>query len=246
DWFALDSTSQQLDFLGELKFQSEIVAEAVAVTDRAEQQLHALLGSRPEERSEPDRVVMFSGHMIDNPADRGDGKTKPPRFPPSKIEAAAARIRAALDEVGASAGDLGLCGGASGGDLLFAEACLARGMRIELRLARAENEFLAESVTFADPDRRWERSFARVAENPGCTVLVMPEELGPAPAGVSIHDRCNRWILYSTLSQGLHRASFITLWDGEAGDGPGGTQNMVEFVRKLTGRQPLILDPATL
>ena len=150
DWFALNSTSQQLDFLGELKFQSEIVAEAVAVTDRAEQQLHALLGSRPEERSEPDRVVMFSGHMIDNPADRGDGKTKPPRFPPSKIEAAAARIRAALDEVGASAGDLGLCGGASGGDLLFAEACLARGMRMELRLARAENEFLAESVTFAN------------------------------------------------------------------------------------------------
>ena len=36
DWFALDSTSQQLDFLGELEFQSEIVAEAAAVIDRAE------------------------------------------------------------------------------------------------------------------------------------------------------------------------------------------------------------------
>jgi hypothetical protein len=47
---------------------------------------------------------------------------------------------------------------ASGGDLLFAEACLGRGMRVELRLARAENEFLAESVTFADPDHRWERA----------------------------------------------------------------------------------------
>jgi hypothetical protein len=184
--------------------------------------------------------------MIDNPADRGEGKSKPARFPPSKIEAVAARIRLALDEVGAGAGDLGLCGGASGGDLLFAEACLERGMRVELRLARAENEFLAESVTFADPDRRWERSFTQVTENPASTVVVMPEELGPAPAGISVHDRCNRWILYSALSQGLRRASFITLWNGEPGDGPGGTQNMVELVRKLTGRQPIIIDPATL
>jgi tetratricopeptide (TPR) repeat protein len=246
DWFALDSSSQQLDFLGELRFHIEIVVEAAAVIDRAEQQLRSLLGSRPEQRSEPAHVVVFSGHMIDNPADRGDGKPKPSRFPPVKIEAVAARVRTALDEVGASAGDLGLCGGASGGDLLFAEACLERGMRVELRLARAENEFLAESVTFADPGRRWEQSFTRVKENPGSTVLVMPEELGPAPEGVSVHDRCNRWMLYTALSQGLRRTSFVTLWNGEPGDGPGGTQNMVELVRKLTGRQPVIIDPATL
>jgi hypothetical protein len=29
-------------------------------------------------------------------------------------------------------------------------------------------------------------------------------------------------------------------------DHPGGPQNMVEFVRKLTGRQTIIIDPATL
>jgi tetratricopeptide (TPR) repeat protein len=246
DWFALESPNQQLDFLSELKFQSEIVAEASAVIDRAEQQLRAVLGSRPEQRVEPAHVVVFSGHMIDDPKVHGEGKEKPSRFPPAKIAAAAARIRAALDEVRAGASDLGLCGGASGGDLLFAEACLERGMRVELRLARAENEFLAESVAFADPDHRWERSFATVKENPLTTVLVMPEELGPAPKDVSVHDRCNRWILYTALSQGLLRASFITLWDGEPGDGPGGTQNMVELVRKLTGRQPIIIDPASL
>lgn len=121
DWFALDSSSQQLDFLGKLEFRSEISAEAAAVIDRAEQQLHAL-GSHREQRAEPDHVVVFSGHMIDDPAVRGVGKEKPPRFPPAKVEAAAERIRAALDEVGLVAGDLGLCSGASGGDLLFAEA----------------------------------------------------------------------------------------------------------------------------
>ena len=246
DWFALDSSSQQLDFLGELKFRSEIVDEASAVINRAEQQLRSLLGNRPEQRVEPALVVVFSGHMIDDLRVRGEGKEKPPRFPPAKIESASARIRAALDELEAGAGDLGLCGGASGGDLLFAEVCLERGMRVELRLARAENEFLAESVTFADPDHRWEHSFTRVATNPCTTVLIMPEELGAAPKGVSVHDRCNRWILYTALSQGLLKASFITLWNGEPGDGPGGTQSMVELVRKLTGRQPIIIDPMSL
>jgi hypothetical protein len=43
--------------------------------------------------------------------------------------------------------------------------------------------------------------------------------------------RCNRWILYTALSQGLLETSFITLWNGEPGDGRGGTQNMVELVR---------------
>jgi tetratricopeptide (TPR) repeat protein len=246
DWFALDSSSQQLDFLRELKFHDEIVADAADVIDRAEQQLRPLLGSRPDQRVEPAHVVVFSGHMADNPAVRGLGEERPSRLPPAKIEAAAASIRVALDEVGADAGDLGLCGGASGSDLLFAEACLARGMRVELRLARAENEFLAESVTFADPDRRWERSFAQVRESPAATVLVMPDELGPASEGVNVHHRCNRWMVYTALSQGPLRTYLVTVWDGGPDDGPEGTKNMVELVRKLTGRQPIIIDPATL
>jgi hypothetical protein len=119
-------------------------------------------------------------------------------------------------------------------------------MRLEVRLARSENEFLAESVTFADSSHRWEQSYNAVMNHPATVVLVMPDELGPTPEGVSVHDRCNRWMLYSALSHGLPRTSFVTLWNGEAGDGPGGTQNMVQLVKKLTGRQPTIIDPATL
>ena len=44
----------------------------------------------------------------------------------------------------------------------------------------------------------------------------MPQELGPALDGVSVHDRCNRWILYTALSQGLGRSCFITLLCGMA------------------------------
>lgn len=243
--FALDSMRQQLNFLGRLEFRADIVADAVKILDRAEKQLDTRMGRRPNQK-EPDHVVLFSGHMIDDPNVRGHGKAKPARFPDAKAAAAAARIRAALDEIGAGAGDLGLCGGACGGDLLFADACLERGMRVELRLARPEPAFLAESVTFADPTRRWEKLFGRVKDDPGTTLVIMPDELGPAPDGVSVHDRCNRWILYTALSQGIPKASFVTLWDGEAGDGPGGTQGMVDLVRQLTGRQPIVIDPDEL
>jgi len=243
DRFALDSSRQTLDFLGPLGFQKEIVADAARIIDGAKRQLDAFVGASQQE---PARVVLFSGHMIDNPADRGPGKAKPARFPAAKADAAAARIVAALDAIGATAGDLGLCGGACGGDLLFAEECLKRGMRLEVRLARPEAEFLAESVTFADPDQRWQRSFVAVTSNPATLVLKMPDELGPAPEDVDVHDRCNRWMLNSALSRGLKRVSFVTLWDGAPGDGPGGTEDMVELVRKLTGRQPTIIDPKTL
>jgi hypothetical protein len=40
--------------------------------------------------------------------------------------------------------------------------------------------------------------------------------------------------------------SFVTLWNGEPGDGPGGTQAMVDIVRTLTGHQPIVIDPMTL
>jgi hypothetical protein len=247
DRFALDSTSQQLDFLRALNFRPDLVAQAALIIDRGEEQLDALLGTAaragaPEE--EPNHVILFSGHMIDNPAVRGEGKQTPARFPSSKLGAVRARIRSALDEVGAGRGDLGLCGGTAGGDLLFAEACLERGMKLEVRLAKRESEFLRESVTFADPKREWERAYMAVTQHPASTMLNMPDELGPVPAGVNVHDRCNRWMLYSALSHGLRRTAFIAVWHGEAGDGPGGTQNMVEHVKMITGRQPIIIDPA--
>ena len=53
-------------------------------------------------------------------------------------------------------------------------------------------------------------------------------------------------MLHTMVSYGLGRTSFVTLWNGKPGDGPGGIEHMVEFVQKLTGRQPAIIDPATL
>lgn len=68
----------------------------------------------------PRKVLLFSGHMIDAPA-------RPSlRFPADKTPLAAAAIAASMEELDAGANDLAICGGASGGDVLFVEAALAR------------------------------------------------------------------------------------------------------------------------
>src|SRR5271166_1622553 len=117
----------------------------------------------------PRKVVLFSGHMIDAP-----GRAKP-RFPPDKEPVAAGAIGAALSDLAVGPDDLAVCGGACGGDLLFAEAALARSARLELYIPFEEPTFLEKSIDFADSDWR-ARFFAAKARG---ILHVAPRELGP-------------------------------------------------------------------
>jgi hypothetical protein len=174
-------------------------------------------------------VFLFSGHMIDAP-----GRV-PPRFPPEKekIAVAAQAIANKLDELDAGPKDLGLCGGACGGDLLFAEACLKRRVRLQIRIPFDEPTFLKNSVTFADGN--WGERFDIVKKNPNTSLLIMPKELGPTPENVNPYERNNLWQLYTALSMGPEKVRFICLWDGKGGDGPGGTKHMHDSVKKRSG-----------
>lgn len=177
---------------------------------------------------EPRYVFLFSGHMIDAP-DR-----EPPRFPPKKEGKAAQAIANKLDELGAGPKDLGLCGGACGGDLLFAEACLKLSVRLQIRIPFDEPTFLKNSVTFADGN--WRDRYYAVKNNKLTTLFLMPEELGPTPEDANPYERDNLWQLYTALSIGPEKIRFICLWDGKGGDGPGGTKHMHDEVLKRSGK----------
>ena len=127
-----------------------------------------------------------------------------------------------------------MCGGANGGDILFAEACLKRGLRLEVRIPFEEPRFLRESVTFAGD--RWRDRFYAMKANANTKLFMMPEELGSTPASVDPFSRNNLWQLYSALAWGDERLRFVCLWDGKGGDGPGGTRHMLEVAQKHTGR----------
>lgn len=182
--------------------------------------------------AQPNKVFLFSGHMIDAP-----GRAEP-RFPPVMEGAAARAIAQKLDELGATGDNLALCSGACGGDLLFAEACLERGVRLDLRLPFEVRRFIDESVAFAGPS--WRERFMRVCRHPNTTLRVMTEALGPTPSDANAFERNNLWLLSSALSLGSREVHLICLWDGRNGDGPGGTRHMHDAVKESSGAAHVI------
>ena len=223
DWFKLNSSREQLLLYKDLGFRPAEVQGGLEIVNRALARV-----TRPEGRWAPRQVFLFSGHMIDAP-DRKD-----PRFPPDKEPIAAKGIADKLDALGAGAEDLALSGGACGGDLLFAEACLARGLKLELRIPFDEPTFIRKSVAFASGN--WTDRFYQVKGNPNTKLLVMPDELGPTPKEANPYARDNLWQLYAALSWGPDKVRFICLWNRKGGDGPGGTEHMYETVQKYSGR----------
>jgi hypothetical protein len=186
------------------------------------------------ERWRPRRVFLFSGHMVDVPG------RSPARFPNSKAAVAAARIGEALDRFGAGPDDLALTQGASGGDLLFAEACQQRGVRVQLLLPFGEAEFIQRSILPSEAGEEWRERFQAVRDRCPNAPRIMPEELGPLPRDsqgreASPFERCNLWLLYTALACGPDRVRFVCLWNGGGGDGPGGTAHMYGEVKRRTG-----------
>ena len=184
-----------------------------------------------KENNAPRQVFLFSGHMVDAP-DRS-----PPRFPPDKELLAAAAIDKLLDELGATATDMAISSGACGGDLLFSESCLLRGLRVKIYLPFVEEEFLKESVDFAG--EHWRQKFFWVkARAEGWHI--MPQELGPTPKNEDPFACVNLWMLDQAFAYGTGKVSFICLWDRRAGDGPGGTKHLHDAVFQGSGKAYVI------
>jgi hypothetical protein len=179
------------------------------------------------------RVFIFSGHMIDQST-----LDPQPRFPAGKEHIAAAAIAARLDELGMSEQDLAICGGACGGDLLFAEAALRRGCRLQLCLQFNEADFLQASVAFAG--KSWVDRYYAVKAHPLTRIRIQPDELGPPQKGDDPYVRNNLWQLDTALAHGADRVCLIALWNGEAGAGPGGTKDMVDAVQRQAGRVSIL------
>jgi hypothetical protein len=175
-------------------------------------------------------VLLFSGHLVDAPT------RATPRFPPASVDAAATAIKGALEALGAGPEDLALTQGAAGGDLLFTEACLDRGVRVQWLQPLPEPEFLERSVLPSAGGEQWRARYfaakARLRDAP----RTMAVELGPLPHGVDVWERANLWLLCTTLAHDPDKARFVCLWDGGGGDGPGGTRHMLEEVKRRTGR----------
>lgn len=181
--------------------------------------------------SAPHQVLLFSGHLVDAP-----GRT-PPRFPESAVSAAQQRIAAVLEALGAGASDLAYTQGACGGDLLFTQACQARGVPVQWLQPFDEPAFVARSVAIRG--EAWVARYAAARERLERPIRSLPEDRA--------HDRdpfeaANRWLLDSALSHGPGRLRLILLWDGTAAGSPGGTDHLAALARDL-GAPTFRIDP---
>ena len=176
-------------------------------------------------------TLLFSGHRVDDP-DRPI-----PRFPPQCVEQARREIGAAIDQAITEHGKdhlIGIAGAASGGDILFHEECRARGIPTTIYLALPADQYAKESVNSAGPE--WTQRFHRLIEQGPVRILRDRDE--PLPAeNLSIWQRGNLWMLHDALANGGEHLTLIALWNGTAGDGPGGTAHMFEEVGKGGGER---------
>jgi tetratricopeptide (TPR) repeat protein len=225
DWFALNSSRAQLLLLKDLGLRPENVDAGIATFDRAIQK-----AAKPEADWHPRQVLLFSGHMVDEP-----GRATP-RFPADKEGLAAQKIAEALDHVGAGPDDLALTQGACGGDLLFTEACLRRGVKVQWLQPYDEPDFIQRSVIRGG--EAWRKRYLD-AKTKLAPPRAAPRELGAPPRGAGKgypYERCNLWLLYTALSYGPDKVHFVCLWNGGGGDGPGGTAHMYNEVKRRTGK----------
>ncbi len=181
------------------------------------------------EHVRPRHVILFTGHMVDAP-----GRSLS-RFPVALVPAAAKRIAVALDAIEAGPADLALTQGAAGGDVLFAEACLARDVPLRLMLPLAEPEFVAKSLLPVQDGEAWLARYRTIVARLDVPPREAPQVLGRLVDDEDPFVRGNRWLLETALAFGADRLRCICLWNGGGGDGPGGTRHLVDAVRALGG-----------
>ncbi|MBD2353952.1 DUF4071 domain-containing protein [Tolypothrix sp. FACHB-123] len=164
------------------------------------------------------RTVVFSGHTIDRP------ERKIPRFPPELEAQVYQAIKERLINYDAK---IGYASAACGADILFLEAILELNGEIHIVLPYDSAEFIHNSVDIipnSDWKQRYENLIARANE-----VIIC-----------SHHNLEDSNILYEYANRVVHglgkmRAELLdtelihlAVWDGQPGDGSGGTAWTIE------------------
>lgn len=209
----------------------------------------ALLARTPNPQTAAIHPLVFSGHMIDAP-DRPQ-----PRFPASREDAAAARIRQAIADIVATAANrqeqervVGMAGVADGGDLLFHEACHQLGVETQVLLPFPERVYRATAIT--RQAARWADRYYAALRNASKVLTLSRTDTLPgwllARPNYSTWQRNNQWIVHHAWATATcDRVTVLALWNGEAGDGPGGAADMVATAQ-ARGAEVVSLDTVTL
>ena len=223
--FQLHSELSQVEIFHRLGLLADNCEAAFAGLDATPADL------QPKERPPRDRVVVATGHRADAPS-----RPPPGRFPNTAacIDKAKGWLRETLRaEKAETAGTLyGIAGAASGVDLLFHEVCKELEVPTKVCLPIPIEDYRRRSV--ADGGSDWVEKFNHfIAENPPI-ILSDSDELPAWTEGIKdygVFQRGNIWVMHDALLRPNADVTLIALWNQKAGEGPGGTADMVKLAK---------------
>lgn len=176
--------------------------------------------------------ILFSGHMID------EKKRAIPRFPDAIAGMVKDEMRKILTTTVKkirNSGEKkkmlikGIAGGACGGDIIFHELCLEKGIdvRSEIYLGWPIPEFKEKSVAFAG--KKWIDRFELIIEHLPVHVFKIDKKYEKERNWTTV----NKWMLNTALRYGPDKIMLLALWDKYKSSKKGGTQDMVASVKKI-------------
>jgi hypothetical protein len=211
--FYLESELQQLKILKSLDIRTPFVEAGMTILTAELQRIRkddlSDDQSKTSATAAATRSFLFMGHMIDRP----ERTTR--RFPADLEEEVHRQIEATLDRLKAGAHDRAfVCGAGCGGDIIFVESCIKRGIQINIYLPYPEPLYIKNFISYGGD--QWVERFYALRNHPLVGIRFQTERLGKVKKGDNVYERNIRWALYSSLIFGIDRVRLIALWDGNS------------------------------
>ena len=100
----------------------------------------------------------------------------------------------------------------AGSEILFVECCAERGIPVQAYFPASEAPYVRDFVS--PGGEQWVERFYEMRNHPRVDEFYQPDCVGLPKAGDNVHERNNRWALYSALARGIDNARLIAVWDG--------------------------------
>lgn len=216
--FFIESSIQQLEILQSLEMRPEYVSAGIKVLKEELARIHkeeyAEESGDEEEFAEHEhdngRVFLFSGYLLNGHESGG-------KFPAKLEEDIKREIETVLDKYNADSDDLAITAGmAAGGDLLFIETCVERGIPVGTHMPVPEPAYVRDYVSPAGDE--WVERFYKMRNHPLVDEYYQSELVGNPRPGDDLFERNNRWALYSAMLRGMDNLRLIALFDDKRGD----------------------------
>jgi hypothetical protein len=141
-------------------------------------------------------------------------RKKENQFPPEKEHDIKNSIAAVLGKYEAGPNDVAVTTGMdAGSEIVFVEICAERGIPVQAYFPVPEAPYVRDFVS--PGGEQWVERFYKMRNHPLVDEFYQPDSVGLPKPGNNVHERNNRWALYSALARGIDNVRLIAVWDGK-------------------------------